>query len=154
MPRDRAATFEPQIVKKRQRRLSGVDEVVLSLYAKGLTTGEIGEVPPKSGQGLCGLSSPRCVIVRSDGAEHSDRGVSLLSVVEMHPPVHGCNEFRCSSEGVVVVVLVFERRPQRFGADVVPADPGGTHRSTRAGISARGGHRRRGVLGEFHGRNA
>jgi putative transposase len=28
-------------VKKRQRRLSGVDEVVLSLYAKGLTTGEI-----------------------------------------------------------------------------------------------------------------
>ncbi len=41
MPRDRAATFEPQIVKKRQRRLSGVDEIVLSLYAKGLTTGEI-----------------------------------------------------------------------------------------------------------------
>ena len=40
VPRDRAATFEPQIVKKRQRRLSGVDEVVLSLYAKGLTTGE------------------------------------------------------------------------------------------------------------------
>ena len=41
VPRDRAATFEPQIVKKRQRRLSGVDEVVLSLYAKGLITGEI-----------------------------------------------------------------------------------------------------------------
>ena len=41
VPRDRAATFEPQVVKKRQRRLSGVDEVVLSLYAKGLTTGEI-----------------------------------------------------------------------------------------------------------------
>src|SRR6202012_1621409 len=41
VPRDRAGTFEPQIVKKRQRRLCGVDEVVLSLYAKGLTTGEI-----------------------------------------------------------------------------------------------------------------
>src|SRR5947209_5255383 len=41
VPRDRAGTFEPQIVKKRQRRLSGVDDVVLSLYAKGLTTGEI-----------------------------------------------------------------------------------------------------------------
>ena len=41
VPRDRAGTFEPQIVKKRQRRLNGVDEVVLSLYAKGLTTGEI-----------------------------------------------------------------------------------------------------------------
>src|SRR6202008_1071443 len=31
VPRDRAGTFEPQIVRKRQRRLSGVDEVVLSL---------------------------------------------------------------------------------------------------------------------------
>jgi putative transposase len=41
VPRDRAGTFEPQIVKKRQRRLEGVDEIVLSLYAKGLTTGEI-----------------------------------------------------------------------------------------------------------------
>lgn len=41
VPRDRGGTFEPQIVKKRQRRLSGVDEVVLSLYAKGLATGEI-----------------------------------------------------------------------------------------------------------------
>ena len=41
VPRDRQGTFAPQIVKKRQRRLNGVDEVVLSLYAKGLTTGEI-----------------------------------------------------------------------------------------------------------------
>jgi putative transposase len=41
VPRDRAGTFDPQIVKKRQRRLTGVDEIVLSLYAKGLTTGEI-----------------------------------------------------------------------------------------------------------------
>ena len=42
VPRDRAGTFEPQIVRKRQRRLSGVDEIVLSLYAKGLTTGDLG----------------------------------------------------------------------------------------------------------------
>ena len=41
VPRDRAGTFEPQIVRTRQRRLTGVDEIVLSLYAKGLTTGEI-----------------------------------------------------------------------------------------------------------------
>jgi putative transposase len=41
VPRDRNGTFEPQIVKKRQRRLTEVDEIVLSLYAKGLTTGEI-----------------------------------------------------------------------------------------------------------------
>src|ERR1700743_269615 len=41
VPRDRDGTLEPQIVRKRQRRLGGVDAVVLSLYAKGLTTGEI-----------------------------------------------------------------------------------------------------------------
>jgi len=41
MPRDRDGTFEPVIVRKRQRRLTDVDAVVLSLYAKGLTTGEI-----------------------------------------------------------------------------------------------------------------
>jgi transposase-like protein len=41
VPRDREGSFEPVIVKKRQRRLNGVDEIVLSLYANGLTTGEI-----------------------------------------------------------------------------------------------------------------
>jgi hypothetical protein len=41
VPRDRDGTFDPVIVKKRQRRLNGVDEIVLSLYANGLTTGEI-----------------------------------------------------------------------------------------------------------------
>ena len=41
VPRDTDASFEPQIVRKRQRRLSGVDDIVLSLSAKGLTTGEI-----------------------------------------------------------------------------------------------------------------
>jgi putative transposase len=41
VPRDRQGSFEPQIVRKRQRRLSGVEDLVLSLSAKGLTTGEI-----------------------------------------------------------------------------------------------------------------
>jgi len=41
VPRDRDGSFEPTIVRKRQRRLNGVDELVLSLTARGLTTGEI-----------------------------------------------------------------------------------------------------------------
>ena len=41
MPRDRAGSFTPQLVPKRKRRLSGVDQMVLSLSAKGLTHGEI-----------------------------------------------------------------------------------------------------------------
>ena len=41
VPRDRDGTFEPAIVRKRQRRLDGIDAIVLSLSARGLTTGEI-----------------------------------------------------------------------------------------------------------------
>jgi putative transposase len=41
VPRDRDGSFEPGIVKKRQRRLDGIDEIVLSLTARGLTTGEV-----------------------------------------------------------------------------------------------------------------
>src|SRR5215472_7460560 len=41
VPRDRDASFEPAIVAKRQRRLGGVDDMVVSLVAKGLTTGEV-----------------------------------------------------------------------------------------------------------------
>jgi putative transposase len=41
VPRDRDGSFEPTIVRKRQRRLEGMDGIVLSLSAKGLTTGEV-----------------------------------------------------------------------------------------------------------------
>src|SRR3954451_19164514 len=41
VPRDREGTFAPVIVAKRQRRLSDVDAMVLPLYSRGLTTGEI-----------------------------------------------------------------------------------------------------------------
>lgn len=41
VPRDRDGSFEPKIVRKRQRRLDGIDEIVLSLTARGLTTGEV-----------------------------------------------------------------------------------------------------------------
>jgi transposase-like protein len=41
VPRDRAGTFAPEVVAKRRRRTSGIDELVVSLTARGLTTGEI-----------------------------------------------------------------------------------------------------------------
>jgi putative transposase len=49
VPQDRAGTFEPQIVRKRQRRLTGVDGMILSLYAMGLTTpGRSARTSPRS----------------------------------------------------------------------------------------------------------
>jgi putative transposase len=41
VPRDRDGSFEPRTVRKRQRRLEGVDSIALSLTARGLTTGEV-----------------------------------------------------------------------------------------------------------------
>lgn len=41
VPRDRAGSFEPVVVAKRQRRLGAIEDVVLSLSARGLTHGDI-----------------------------------------------------------------------------------------------------------------
>jgi len=43
-PRDRNGTFEPQLIAKHQRRLTGFDEKILSLYAKGMTTRDIQDI--------------------------------------------------------------------------------------------------------------
>jgi len=40
-PRDRAGEFEPQLIKKHQTRFTSMDDKILSLYAKGMTTREI-----------------------------------------------------------------------------------------------------------------
>jgi putative transposase len=40
-PRDRNATFEPQLIKKGQSRITGMDQQILSLYAKGMSTRDI-----------------------------------------------------------------------------------------------------------------
>lgn len=40
-PRNRAGTFEPAVIPKHSRRLAGFDDDVISLYAKGMTTGDI-----------------------------------------------------------------------------------------------------------------
>jgi transposase-like protein len=43
-PRDRAGTFEPQLIGKHQRRVPGFDEKILALYAKGMTTRDIQDI--------------------------------------------------------------------------------------------------------------
>lgn len=43
VPQDRNSTFEPQIVKKRQKDISNIDQKIISMYAKGMTTRQISE---------------------------------------------------------------------------------------------------------------
>ncbi len=44
VPQDRKSTFEPQIVKKRQKDISEIDQKIISLYAKGMTTRQISDI--------------------------------------------------------------------------------------------------------------
>ena len=41
IPRDRAGTFEPQLIPKHARRFTGFDDKILALYARGMTVREI-----------------------------------------------------------------------------------------------------------------
>lgn len=43
VPQDRESTFEPEIIKKRQKDISGIDEKIIAMYTKGLTTRQISE---------------------------------------------------------------------------------------------------------------
>ena len=43
VPQDRKSTFSPQIVKKRQKDISDIDQKIISMYAKGMTTRQISE---------------------------------------------------------------------------------------------------------------
>jgi putative transposase len=75
VPRDRESAFESQIVKKRQRRLTDVDEIVLSLYAKGLTAGEVSD-----GQ----------LLMHSVGPTGRPRGWLTARYPGTAPPINGC----------------------------------------------------------------
>jgi putative transposase len=43
VPQDRESTFEPQIVKKRQKDISSIEQKIIAMYAKGLTTRQISD---------------------------------------------------------------------------------------------------------------
>ena len=43
VPQDRKSTFEPQAVKKRQKDISDIDQKIISMYAKGMTTRQISD---------------------------------------------------------------------------------------------------------------
>ena len=43
VPQDRESSFEPKVVKKRQKDISAIDDKIISMYAKGMTTRQISE---------------------------------------------------------------------------------------------------------------
>ncbi|XVK30535.1 transposase [Pectinatus frisingensis] len=44
VPQNRQSSFKPQVVKKRQKDISAIDQKIISMYAKGMTTKQISEI--------------------------------------------------------------------------------------------------------------
>ncbi len=89
-PRDREGSFEPMIIGKRQRRLSGADQMVMSLTAKGLTTGEVrptlGRSTPPVRPGTGG-DDPRSCVRDRFGSSFNIRAVTLHMIHVERPAV-------------------------------------------------------------------
>lgn len=58
VPQDRKSTFEPQIVKKSQKDISDIDQKIISMYAKGMTTRQISETI----EDIYGFETSECFI--------------------------------------------------------------------------------------------
>ena len=59
MPQDRKSTFEPQVVKKRQKDISDIDQKIISMYAKGMTIRQIANYAQTECQfRYCGTAIP------------------------------------------------------------------------------------------------
>jgi putative transposase len=98
--RDRDGSFEPKIVKMRQKRLSGVDEMVISSAAKGLTTGEVQAYLAE----VCGAEVSRqtiCTItdkVLEGMAEWQSRPLDAVYPVVFIDAIHREDPRRCGGQ--------------------------------------------------------
>ena len=118
VPRDRDSSFEPKIVAKRQRRLTGVDEMVISLSAKGLTHGEI-----SAHLAVAAEPTRRIVLCRAplgtgvvelrylSGPGHGGRDVRLMiwCLVRLRGTRHAFSD----GQGVCLLVVIGQRAGER-----------------------------------------
>ena len=84
VPRDRKGTFEPQLIPKHQRRISGFDDKVLSLYARGMSMREIqGHLQELYGTEV----SPELISTITDGVLNEVRTWQARPLDEVYPAV-------------------------------------------------------------------
>ena len=85
VPRDRQSEFEPQIVKKGQRRFTGFDDKILSMYARGMTTRDIqGHLEEIYGVEV----SPELISTVTDGIISEVREWQSRPIEELYPIVY------------------------------------------------------------------
>ena len=79
VPQDRKSTFEPKVLKKRQKDISDIDQKIISMYVKGMTTRQISDT-----------------LMDIYGFEASERFISDVTDKILPHPLHRCNPLLCS----------------------------------------------------------
>jgi putative transposase len=105
IPRDRQGSFEPQIVKKHQRLISGMDEKILSLYAKGMSTRDI----ESSLKDLYDVEvSPSLISQVTDAVKEEVKAWQSRALDDLYPVVYlDCIFVKLRKDGVVRSQAVF-----------------------------------------------
>ena len=105
VPRDRDASFEPQLVKKRQTRLRGLDTRIVNLYAKGMSTREI----QAHLEEMYGVEvSPGLISNVTDAVTDEIKAWQSRSLEAIYPIVYlDCLHLKIRDEGVVKTKAVY-----------------------------------------------
>src|ERR1035437_3033250 len=128
-PRDRDGSFQPQIVRKRQRRFQGFDDKILALYSRGLSTRDI----EAHLQEIYGVNVGRDLISRvTDGVMDDVRDWAKRPLEDIYPIVF--------LDCMVLKIRSGDLRRQRRPRPDQPRDRWGDGRRARLGQTAAGGH--------------
>jgi putative transposase len=105
IPRDRQGSFEPQIVKKHQRLISGMDEKILSLYAKGMSTRDI----ESSLKELYEVEvSPSLISQVTDAVKEEVKAWQMRALDDLYPVIYlDCIFVKLRQDGMVKSQAVF-----------------------------------------------
>ena len=150
VPRDREDSFEPGIVRKRQRRLDGIDQIVLSLTARGFTTGEVavqfaevyGAKVNRMAQRLLRMRSPGCsthsVLARRPRDSRTS-SASSWAWISRRAMSSMCSLLRSWPTAARLCVRTGRRRASKSASRVLPAS--WAHRRRGPGLRRASGTR-------------
>jgi len=105
IPRDRTGEFEPQLIKKHQRRFDGFDDKIISMYAYGMTTRDIqGHLKEMYGIDV----SPSLISEVTDAIIEDVRAWQTRPLEELYPIMYlDCIVVKCHEDGVIRNKSVF-----------------------------------------------
>ena len=95
VPQDRKSTFEPQVVRKRQKDISEIDQKIISMYAKGMTTRQISDTL----MNIYGFEASEGFISNVTDKILTDRGLAKKTLIRgLSGTLHRCHPLFCTGQ--------------------------------------------------------